>query len=679
MNENKRIVRFAVPGDEESSTIAVFRSKTKYSQWKIVISALVWIIAITFLFWVVVVEHLNLDPNGNNKTLNGDGGDFTATDGEFNVVPSSPPQGDEEKSNAAVTTDAPTARVIYVPSISPTDAEYEHVTTTTSTKSPATSYASFIPTLRVPSAVPSLFPKANIQFPPVFPILVPTAQQITHIPTITPTFQPSAESSNIPSLHFSLQPSSGPSGAPSKIISSHPTHFPSLHFSLQPSSDSSGAPSKIPSLYPTYIPSLHPSSTPSGVPHTSQPTTKKPHYSLPTRQPDTAHITYFPGLLAVHENGIKLSQGLTSRIIARFNETVIYYNQTRSRLKFHGEPDAGACFLLGGDVGNAGENGWVYASNSELKDKQGGVGAITFDPEGRVVGYDMILENTTRNCGGGRTYWNTWISCEEYGTRGQIFETYPDGSRRQARQTVLGTTGGNFESMSYDNRNPFNPTFYITHDSKTGELRRYTPHPEIVNTAVASHNYTMMLHDDGVHIGAFDYLVLNAAEFTFEWSNDISLGKTSASLEFPNAEGIDVRDGYLYFVSKVKKLMIVLNLDEFTYEQHSTNTGSFRGQPDQIKFIVGSETNHNVIYFTEEASQDNGIHGRWVSSGRRLQIVEDDSWGGETTGLAFSPNKKHMYFAFQTLGVVFDVWREDGLPFDGETLDIKYHSVHEDL
>ena len=91
--------------------------------------------------------------------------------------------------------------------------------------------------------------------------------------------------------------------------------------------------------------------------------------------------------------------------------------------------------------------------------------------------------------------------------------------------------------------------------------------------------------------------------------------------------------------------------------------------------MVGSENNnHRVLYFTEEGSGHNGIHGRYPN-GRKLQILEAHH-GGETTGLAFSPNKKHMYFAVQTSGILFDIWREDGLPFDGATLDIKYHSVH---
>jgi len=32
-----------------------------------------------------------------------------------------------------------------------------------------------------------------------------------------------------------------------------------------------------------------------------------------------------------------------------------------------------------------------------------------------------------------------------------------------------------------------------------------------------------------------------------------------------------------------------------------------------------------------------------------------------------------MYVSFQTPGIIFDITRDDGQPFDGGVLDIKYH------
>ena len=121
-------------------------------------------------------------------------------------------------------------------------------------------------------------------------------------------------------------------------------------------------------------------------------------------------VTYVPGKLSVMENGIRLSQGLKSRIIARTGEKVEFPGnkdikgaREESEEPFHVRPDGAEVFadpLTGG---------WAYVSNSEAKDPgKGGVGAIYFDANGEVVDYRMLLQDTTWNCAGGKTPWDTW-------------------------------------------------------------------------------------------------------------------------------------------------------------------------------------------------------------------------------------------------------------------------------
>ena len=125
---------------------------------------------------------------------------------------------------------------------------------------------------------------------------------------------------------------------------------------------------------------------------------------LATAEGNESPITYKPGQLTVAENGLLLSTGLQSRIIARTGEALPFKDGSKSPIPFHDQPDAGAVFV---DYSPTNKGGYAYVSNAEVGTKGGGVGSIIFDASGEPIDYKMILTGTTRNCGGGKTYWQT--------------------------------------------------------------------------------------------------------------------------------------------------------------------------------------------------------------------------------------------------------------------------------
>lgn len=127
----------------------------------------------------------------------------------------------------------------------------------------------------------------------------------------------------------------------------------------------------------------------------------------------------------------------------------------------------------------------------------------------------------------------------------------------------------------------------------------------------------------------------------------------------------------MYLVCKNIRQMFVLNLDEGTYYNQTTESGLFDGKPDQLQRILDDP--NDILYFTEEGGKDAGIHARDFNGGF-YTILEGLDYTDETTGLAFSPNAKHVYIAFQKTGKLFDIWRDDGLSFHGKKLDAKYHN-----
>lgn len=381
------------------------------------------------------------------------------------------------------------------------------------------------------------------------------------------------------------------------------------------------------------------SSSPTGNP-TGSPT------GSPTDNPTTSPtnpVTYRPGLLSVIENGLLLSQGLTSRIIAQSGQYVTYSDGLNSSIPFHFRPDFGATFSVPDDATSENQGGWVYVSNSEMPETgQGGVGAIYFDKDGNIVKYEMVLTNTTMNCAGGKTPWETFVTCEEVPYIGQVYQVDPFGRRPPEILSLSKQQAGRYEAFAYDDRNPAIPRFFVTEDQNNGPTRRWTPFPESIDWENEPWD---MLHGNGT----LEYLVMtpdttNNNTGTYEWIDNVHLARENASVTYPATEGIDRKDNLLYIVTKNLKMLYILDLDSNTYLRISTVSGLFDGHPDQVMHLVNQTD--DIVYFNEDEGQEAGVHGR-NAQGQYFTILEGIEWSIETTGLALSPSGHHMYVAFQ--------------------------------
>lgn len=167
---------------------------------------------------------------------------------------------------------------------------------------------------------------------------------------------------------------------------------------------------------------------------------------------------FFGALEPPDANGLRLPVGFASRIVAVSGSLVGGTGHT-----WHGAPDGGAVFP-------APDGGWVYVSNSEISSGGGGVGALRFSAAGDLVDAYAILTGTHRNCAGGPTPWDTWLSCEEVAA-GRVYECDPfaPGSQGMLR-AALGTFS--HEAAAVD---PLRRVVYLSEDRGAGLLYRFTP------------------------------------------------------------------------------------------------------------------------------------------------------------------------------------------------------------
>ena len=443
-------------------------------------------------------------------------------------------------------------------------------------------------------------------------------------------------------IQLSLLPSHVPSEGPTES----PTQAP-----VTPTNPPTPPPTDAPTPQPTPAPTPNPTKAP----------TRKP-----TESPTLTTATYAPGNLVVSQNGLLLSQGLSSRILAQSGERVDYDNGGRSAIDCHDLPDMGATFAND-------DGGYIYVSNSEVRDAtfDGGVGAFRFDANGNLFDYRMILENTRSNCGGGRTPWGAWISCEEF-PNGRIWQTDPKGEREATTITMGdGVERGLFESFAYDVRDRDEPQFFATEDHNQGRLRRFIP-----NNPDWSDPWNMLTGG-----GQMSYLLLEPnsdGRGRFSWTTDRDEADQNAGTYYPNSEGIDILDENLYFVSKVFKTLFVLNLDTGFYVNQTTKRGLFNDQPDQLQRILADDDSEELLYFTEDGPRNAGIHGR-SKSGRYFTILEGATLTGETTGLAFSPDGMKMYFAFQGPGTIFGTYSQHEQQWTSTSLIESHTSVDRGL
>ncbi|WP_158881388.1 alkaline phosphatase PhoX [Amycolatopsis anabasis] len=242
-------------------------------------------------------------------------------------------------------------------------------------------------------------------------------------------------------------------------------------------------------------------------------------------------------LQAADANGIQLPAGFTSRVVARSGQQVANTGYT-----WHHAPDGGAVFADG--------SGWIYVSNSEIE-PGGGASAVKFDANGNITSAYRILSNTRRNCAGGATPWNKWLSCEEVDL-GFVYETDPWGGAAVQRPAM-----GRFkhEAAAAD---PVRKAIYLTEDVSNGCFYRFVP----TVWGDLSAGTLQVLKAGTATSGSFTWGTVPDPDGSPTATRD----QVSGAKRFNGGEGLHYANDTAWFTTKGDNRVWQINLASSTYE-----------------------------------------------------------------------------------------------------------------
>ena len=340
------------------------------------------------------------------------------------------------------------------------------------------------------------------------------------------------------------------------------------------------------------------------------------------------------GLLPPDQNGVRLPAGFTSRIVARSGQMISGY-------RWHAAPDGGATFATD-------ESGWIYVSNSELDNKTGGVSALRFNQQGEIVDAYSILNNTTRNCAGGHTPWQTWLSCEEV-EQGRVWECDPFGRKAAQVRNALGLF--RHEAVAVDTKNK---QLYLTEDEKDGCLYRYTARSfDAAGNPNLDNGFLEVAEVINGRIGSLRWHTLPDPLATATPTRK----QIASSTRFNGGEGIWYHQGSIYFTTKGDNRV-------WAYDVRQNHLSIVYNAALYLQPVLTGVDNITANATGELLVAEDGGDMQIVvlTSGKvlpLLQVVDHDR--SEITGPAFSPDGSRLYFSSQR-GKTGN--SEDGITFE---------------
>lgn len=292
---------------------------------------------------------------------------------------------------------------------------------------------------------------------------------------------------------------------------------------------------------------------------------------------------------------------------------------------------------------------------------KGGTTALVVGPNREVIKEYVSSSGTIRNCAGGATPWNTWLTCEETrtATHGYVFEVDPQQPENEMSKTPIKDMGRfSHEACAID---PATGYVYLTEDASPSYLYRFIPNDTSQKPGA--------LQKGGKLYAAAIEAVTDPAASTFKTGQTFKIvwkeldphlcredAKEQKCIEFSRLEGAFFQEGVFWFddtsagdkkLGRVYRYVPHTNTLELFYEGNDAREMEY---PDNICCTPWGD-----LWYAEDGSGQDRIMGI-TPEGKVYPFAANRLSGSELCGPTFSPDGNTLFVNIQSPGKTFAIW-----------------------